>query len=177
MGKVLITFLISFAISFDAMAQPSKLEKKTIYNNDTEQLSLNIGNTLFALYHANFQKQIALITMLKYCRVNARAEEVIESFPSLPTYFLKRNPEQLLRDIIYKEALKMGVDLKSENAWDLLAKQSLIAGQSFFSGYLKGYQVAMETLVDKTLMEEFCAETVDKAVKNIKKESPAQKNR
>lgn len=170
MKIVFITFLLSLSLSFNVLADPSSPEVPVNMNTDTARLSFEIASTLFAVYQFNFHNQIMFINTLRYCGLDSRAGKVADSFPDLPSYYLNKNSQLLFHDIVYKEALKSGLDLENDDDLRSLEKQSLISGQIYFSGYLKGYQLAMEKLIDKKLMAPLCEAAIDKVDKYFKEE-------
>ena len=167
MKKTILTLLFSFALSFNASAEPADSVEHTNLDIEIADLSSQIGSTMSAYYQSSYHDQVVVISTLKYCGVEDKARKVVDSFPDLPSFYLQKNPHQLLYDMVYKEALIGGYDLHNDEEFELVLNQSLIKGQSFFWGYLKGYQTALGTFFDKKVMKSFCDAAIVEADKYI----------
>lgn len=176
MKTAIITLLVSAFLSCNVLAGPTYTSLPTGPGFESTGLSAKIGSTMFAYYQLYYQDQLAVITTLRYCGAENIAKKVIDSVPDLPSFYLRRSSEQLLYDIVYKEAMINGYDLKSEEDFKLISKQSLLTGQSYFSGYLKGYQIAMQKFLDNKVVEPFCQAAFLKADKYIQNTSSLPQN-
>ena len=177
MKAAILTLFISAVLTCNAGAGSAVYTSlPTGPDSDTKELSAKIGSTMFAYYQLYYQDQIAVITTLRYCGAETVAKKVIESVPDLPSFYLRRSSQQLLYDIVYKEAMINGYDLTSEEDFELISKQSLLTGQSYFSGYLSGYQIAMQKFFDNKVVEPFCQSALLEADKYIRKTTSAQRD-
>ncbi|MDW7771386.1 MAG: hypothetical protein SCH71_00695 [Desulfobulbaceae bacterium] len=166
MKKTLTLFFAAAALLFYAPATAGPAAP--VHDIDVASLSAKIGSTMFSFYQMNYHDQVAVITTLKYCGDENLAGKVTSGFPDLPSFYLEKNPQQLLHDMVYKETMVSGIELNSEEIFEEVITQSLINGQSYFMGYLKGYQTSMETFFDKKVMEPFCKVAFAEAEKYLK---------
>lgn len=173
MKKAIMTIFFAVALFFNMPTEPVYPGMPTDLDAEATNLSSKIGSTMFAYYQFNYHDQLVVITTLRYCGAEDIARKVIDSVPDLPSFYLKQSSQQLLYDIIYKEAMISGYNLNSAEDFEKVSKQSLITGQSYFSGYLKGYQIAMQNYFDNKVIEPFCQAAISKADKYIQKVSSA----
>lgn len=163
MKKAVIMLLFSIGFSLKVWADPGSLVMQTGLDIDTADLSSRIGSTMFAFYQVNYHDQLVEITTLRYCGVEDLAKKIIAGLPDLPSFYLQSQHQQLFYDIINKEALMNGYQLKGEEEFEKVSNLSLIQGQAYFLGYLKGYQVALESFFDKEAMQPFCKAAIEES--------------
>ena len=164
--KLIVTLLFLISFAKNALAGPlsSSLGET---EKDVAELSSKIGSAMFSYYQFKYHDQVVAITTLQYCGNDNMAQKVAASLPDLQSFYLEMNPRNLLDEIIYKEAMVNGYDLTDEKVFEQVSTQSMATGQSFYSGYLKGYQVAMKTFFDKEVTEPFCNAAAVEAEKYI----------
>jgi len=176
MKTVLLLFLLAL-LPLDVLAEIGSADQREISGKDLASMTSQIGKTMFAYYQMSYHDQLSAVATLRYCGAENMAGQVADTIPDFSFFYLQKNPLQLLYDIVNKEALIQGYTVTSEKEFDLIANQSLVKGQSYFLGYLRGYQIAMESFFDKKVMEPFCQAAVDEADKFIQKESLVSQNR
>lgn len=170
MKKAVFTLLIPVVFSLKAFAGPAGPMMPNSLDIRAADLSSKIGSTMFAFYQVNYHEQLVVIPTLRYCGAEDLAEKIIAGLPGLPAFYLQNRHQQLVYDMINKEAVMDGYELNSEEEFENISNMSLVQGQSYFMGYLKGYQVALESFLDKEVMQPFCQAALDEGGRYIKKE-------
>jgi hypothetical protein len=172
MKHVLLTFFLVAVMANMAAASDSASRP----GSPAPDLPAKIGSAMFAFYQVNYHEQLVVITTLQYCEAGELAARMIGGLPDLPSFFRQSNHQQLLHDIVNKEALVNGYEVKNTLEFDSIAAQAMLQGQSYFLGYLKGYRVAMDSFFDRQVMEPLCRAAVDEAGKYIQENTLASRD-
>lgn len=177
MKKTISALLISLFLSFSTPAEAAGAGMPNTSDTTVANLASRVGGTMFAFYQLNFHEQVVSIPTLKYCGYENTAENVINSFPDLALFYEKYTPAQAIYDMVNKEAMLNGVELNNHELFDLISRQSIICAQSYYQGYIKGYQMALETMFDKKVMEPYCEAAIADADQFVRKEYSALADR
>jgi len=169
MKKTISALLISLYLSFSTPAEAAGTGMPNPLDSIIANLTAQIGSTMFAFYQFNYHEQVVFIPTLKYCGYEDEADSLINSFPDLALFYQEYTPEQAIYDMVNKEAMRSGVELKNNEVFDAVSKQSVICAQAYFQGYIKGYQMALETMFDKKVMKPFCEAAIADAGQYIQK--------